>query len=106
MSQDHPTVALPPDKPALYKTVTAGPNYNSRPPFVHPHMRMQVLVQDRESLLFYKGPNEWTTEVAAAGDFKNVVEAIRFVVKHKLHAMDVIMHFDNPEHDLRLPLSY
>jgi hypothetical protein len=67
---------------------------------------VRVLLQSRESLLFFMAPDSWTDDVRSAADLKNVVNAVDFVVKNHLHGIDVIMHFDNPVHDLRLPLNY
>ena len=68
--------------------------------------RVRVLLQSRESSLFYMAPDEWTDDIRTAADLKNVVSAVDFVVRNHLRGIDVIMQFENPAHDLRLPLNY
>jgi len=84
-------------------------NGANRPAYItgaDPAATVRILLQSRESLLFYLAPDQWTANVQIAADLKSVVSAVDFVVRNHLHGMDVIMHFDNPVHDLRLPLNY
>jgi hypothetical protein len=69
-------------------------------------MKVQVLIQDRQSLLFHMTSNEWTVDVGAAEDFRSVVKAIDFAVRNRLRGLSVVMRFENPEYDLQFPVNF
>ena len=78
-----------------------GEHFDANPP-----ARVQVLIQDRESLLFHMSPNGWTTDAGAAEDFRTVVKAIDFAVRNRMRGLYVVMRFENPEFDLQLPVNF
>ena len=63
---------------------------------------VRVVVQDRDSLKFFKGSNEWTPEIDAATDFSQVVNAVDFILKTRLPHIDILMDFGDPRYEVRL----
>jgi hypothetical protein len=66
---------------------------------------MRVIVQDRKSLLYVKGVNQWTPSIHEASDFQRIIKAFDFVSESKLPCIDVLMHFGDPKYDVRLKVT-
>jgi hypothetical protein len=66
---------------------------------------MRIILQDRESLLYLKTADEWTTDIDLATDFQQLVQAIEFVRTSKLPNLDAIMWFGDPKYDVRVLAS-
>ncbi len=66
---------------------------------------MRIILQDRESLLYFKGNNEWTPDIDKAADFQQLVQAIEFVRTSKLPNLDAVMWFGDPKYDVRVLAS-
>ena len=70
-----------------------------------PRARMCIILQDRETSLYFKSANEWTSDIEQANDFRQLILAIDFVRTARLPNLDVILHFENPKYDVRLYAS-
>jgi hypothetical protein len=65
-------------------------------------MALRILLQDRESHLYFKCDEEWTPEIKQARDFGQVLNAATFVRENKLANADVLICFDDPGYDVRI----
>lgn len=61
---------------------------------------MRVLLHNTQTGLFYAGPKDWTDDPAQAVDFKSPDLALDLVSEAKLHAMELVMRFDDFEFDV------
>jgi hypothetical protein len=61
---------------------------------------MRVALRNPQTSLYFRGPEDWTPERQQARDFQRTVEALRFATEHKLSGLEVMLLFDNPEHDV------
>jgi hypothetical protein len=68
-------------------------------------MIMRIILQDRQSLLYFKGFDEWTDEIEEARDFRQVVSAIDYVQIFQIPNLDVVMNFGDPKFDVRAPVT-
>ncbi|MBI3849498.1 MAG: hypothetical protein HY298_04290 [Verrucomicrobia bacterium] len=57
---------------------------------------MRILVQSRETLLFYKGIGEWTSDSEDAFDFISSSVAERICREHGLTNVRMLVRFDRP----------
>jgi hypothetical protein len=65
-------------------------------------MIMRIILQNRQSRLYYKCGSEWTAEIDKAMDFHQVVFAIDYARSVLACNLDVLMYFGNPKYDVRL----
>jgi len=68
-------------------------------------VRSRIVLQSRESLLYLKGEDEWTSEVAEAAKFEHIADANTFARRSKLTRLDIVMSFGDPRYDVRLRAS-
>jgi hypothetical protein len=61
-----------------------------------------VLLQDRESGLYFKKAGEWTAEIGEAADFKQIVPAVDCARQIGGKTLDILMTFGDPAHDVRI----
>jgi hypothetical protein len=65
-------------------------------------MTMRIILQNRQSRLYYKYGSEWTAEIDKATDFHQVVFAIDYARSVLACNLDVLMCFGDPKYDVRL----
>jgi len=64
---------------------------------------MRILVQSNDTLLFYKGIDEWTSDTDEAIDFISSTVADRICREHGLSNVRMVVKFDRPgAHDIFL----
>jgi hypothetical protein len=66
---------------------------------------MKVLLRHAESRLYYAANDRWVTYPAKAHDFEDVDLAIGAAVREQLPEMEVVLSFDCPPGELRLPVG-
>ena len=64
----------------------------------------QVFLRKSETGLWYAGPERWVGGCSGAHDFGTVEEAIGFWRGLGVDGAEVVLHYDDPECDLVLPL--
>jgi len=63
---------------------------------------MRVLLQDRQSRLYFGGLEQWTPDIARATNFEQLLSAIEFVRQNKQAHLDILMTFGEPRYDVRI----
>jgi hypothetical protein len=66
---------------------------------------MKVLLRHLESRLYYGASDRWVTYPALAHDFEDVDLAIGAAMREQLPEMEVVLSFDCPPGELRLPVA-
>jgi hypothetical protein len=66
---------------------------------------MRILVQQKETGLYFKDIDSWTRESADAMDFVSSTAAIDFCVTNKLKAVQLVLKFEEHRYDIVLPVS-
>jgi hypothetical protein len=66
---------------------------------------MQVVLQNRDSCLYFRSPDEWVSDVKQATDFGTTQRALEFGHQLKQACLDVVLIFADRRHDIRLPVS-
>ncbi len=66
---------------------------------------MRVLLQDRSSKLYFKWEDEWVLDSRMAADFTNTSHALHSAVRHRHLPLDIVLKFDDPCYDLRIPIT-
>jgi len=64
----------------------------------------QVFLRKTQTGQWYAGPDRWVGECSGAHDFGAVEEAIAFWKGLGMDGAEVVLHYDEPECDLVLPL--
>jgi hypothetical protein len=72
---------------------------------IQPLGQSRIILQQKDSLLYFQGPNTWIHDVNAAYNFGQVLVALEFVRKAKLANLDIVMSFGDPRYDVRLTAS-
>jgi hypothetical protein len=65
---------------------------------------MRVLLQDRNSRQYFKWEHEWVSDSSMATNFSNTSQALHSAAGHRHRLLDIILKFDNPRYDLRIPI--
>lgn len=63
------------------------------------------MIQNRDSLLYWKGEGQWTPHVEEAAPFEHIADANAFARKSKIPVLDIVMNFGDPRYDVRLNAS-
>jgi hypothetical protein len=67
---------------------------------------MRVVLQDRDSHLYFRLPDEWTHEADRATDFGKMMKALEAARPINQVRLDIVLLFgDEREYDIRLPAS-
>jgi hypothetical protein len=66
---------------------------------------MQVLLKDPVSGLYYAGRDARTPDPLNAFDFHQINEAARRALDEHLAAMRIVLHYESPLCELRLPVN-
>jgi hypothetical protein len=64
---------------------------------------MRILLQQKETGLYFKDIGSWVHQSAEAMDFISSTAAIEFCVSNKLPAVQVVLKFDGQRYDIVLP---
>lgn len=66
---------------------------------------MRILLQQKETGLYFKDIGAWTREHAEAMDFLSSTSAIDFCVMNKLSAVQLVLKFEEQRYDIVLPVT-
>jgi hypothetical protein len=86
-----------------FQTQTAAPNANLGN--IEGVARLRVILQDRQTHLYFCGEDGWTAKIDRALDFKRTALAIQFVHTARMANLDLVLNFGDPKGDIRLAAS-
>jgi hypothetical protein len=66
---------------------------------------MRILLQQKETGLYFKDIDSWTRHGSEAMDFVSSTAAIDFCVLNKLTGVQMVLKFDEQKYDIVLPLQ-
>jgi hypothetical protein len=66
---------------------------------------MRILLQQRETGLYFRDVGSWTRNHAEAMDFVNSTAAIEFCVLNKLSGVQLVLKFEEQQYDIVLPVA-
>jgi hypothetical protein len=66
---------------------------------------MRILLQQRDSGLYYKDSDSWTSDSAEAADFVSSTAALDFCAANKLAGVHMVLKFDGEKYDIVLPAA-
>ena len=66
--------------------------------------RMRILLQQKETGLYFKDIDSWVRTSAEAMDFVSSTAAIDFCVHNKLSGLQVVLKFEEQQYDIVLPV--
>ena len=66
---------------------------------------MKVLIQQNNSLRYYRGDGDWTTERNDGRNFGNTSAAVKVIHQETLANVSILLTFENSSRDLRLPVD-
>ncbi|HEX3798003.1 MAG TPA: hypothetical protein VH413_04815 [Verrucomicrobiae bacterium] len=64
--------------------------------------RSKIVLQNRESLLYWKGEDQWTPNLDEAQPFAHIADANTYARKTDFAELDIVMSFGDPKYDVRL----
>ena len=65
---------------------------------------MRVLLQEKETGLYFEEVGHWTPAPKEAMDFLSSTKAIDFCVANKISGVQLVLKFEEPLHDIVLPM--
>jgi hypothetical protein len=65
---------------------------------------MRILLQQKETGLYFKDIGAWTREPGEAMDFLSSTSAIDFCVLNKISGVQMVLKFEEQKYDIVLPL--
>ena len=65
---------------------------------------MRILLQQKETGLYFKDIDSWTRSTAEAMDFLSSTAAIDFCVLNKLKGVQLVLKFEEHQYDIVLPV--
>jgi hypothetical protein len=65
---------------------------------------MRILIQQKETGLYFKDINAWTRESGEAMDFLSSTSAIDFCVTNKIAGVQLVLKFEEQHYDIVLPV--
>jgi len=66
--------------------------------------RMRILLQQKDTGLYFKDIDSWTKGTAEAMDFTSSTAAIDFCVANKLNGVQLVLKFEEEKYDIVLPV--
>ena len=66
--------------------------------------RMRILLQQKETGLYFKDISSWAVESSEAMDFLSSTAAIEFCVTNKLTGVHLVLKFEEQKCDIVLPV--
>jgi hypothetical protein len=68
------------------------------------NLRARVVIQNRDSLLYFQGDGQWTPDINKAVDFERLLQAREMARQIDHTDLEIIMNFGEPEYDLRFKI--
>jgi hypothetical protein len=65
---------------------------------------MRILLQQKETGLYFKDIGAWTRDPGEAMDFLSSTSAIDFCVLNKISGVQLVLKFEEQKYDIVLPL--
>jgi hypothetical protein len=65
---------------------------------------MRILLQQKETGLYFKDIDSWTRDSSGAMDFLSSTAAIDFCVTNKLSGVQLVLKFEEHRYDIVLPV--
>ena len=65
---------------------------------------MRILLQQKETGLYFQDIDAWTRNSAEAMDFLSSTSAIDFCVMNKIAGVQLVLKFDEQQYDIVLPV--
>ena len=65
---------------------------------------MRILLQQKDSGLYFKGAGDWIQNPAEAMDFLSSTKAIEFCMAHKIGGVQLVLKFQEQLYDIVLPM--
>ena len=66
--------------------------------------RMRILLQQKETGLYFKDVGSWTRNTGEAMDFVSSTEAIEFCALNRLPGVQLVLKFEEQQYDIVLPV--
>jgi hypothetical protein len=66
---------------------------------------MRTLLRNRITGLYFKGPDQWTSDPVAALDFKMIDRAVEFIENFRLRDMELAFAFQDYEQVTGVPVE-
>lgn len=66
---------------------------------------MRILLQQKETGLYFKDIDSWTRTSSEAMDFLSSTAAIDFCVSNKLKGVQLVLKFEEHQYDIVLPVA-
>ncbi len=66
---------------------------------------MRILLQQKNSGLYFKELGAWTPNAADATDFLSSTKALAFCAAHKISDVQLVLKFDEQHYDIVLPAT-
>lgn len=67
--------------------------------------RMRILLQHKQTGLYFKDIDSWVRSGSAAMDFVSSSAAIEFCVTNKLNEVQLVLKFEEQRYDIVLPME-
>jgi len=67
---------------------------------------MKILLQQKDTGLYFRDINGWDPDPDAAMDFLSSTTAIDFCVANKITGVQLVLKFDEPRYDIILPVIH
>ena len=65
---------------------------------------MRILVQQKDSGLYFQDVGSWTRDPASAMDFLSSTSAIDFCVMNRISDVQLVLKFEEHQYDIVLPV--
>jgi hypothetical protein len=65
---------------------------------------MKIILQQKESGLYFRDIGEWDPDPAEAMDFLSSTSAIDFCVANKINSVQIVLKFEEQRYDIVLPV--
>jgi hypothetical protein len=65
---------------------------------------MRILIQQKETGLYFKDVGDWTRTPSDAMDFLSSTSAIDFCVMNKISGVQLVLKFEEQQYDIVLPV--
>lgn len=67
--------------------------------------RMRILLQQKDTGLYFQDIDSWTRNTAEAMDFVSSTAAIEFCAANKLSGVQLVLKFEEQHYDIVLPVQ-
>jgi hypothetical protein len=65
--------------------------------------RMRILLQQRDTGLYFEDINSWCADASGAMDFVSSTKALEFCALNKLDSVQVVLKFEGEKYEIVLP---